>query len=71
VAAAEKEVIMAVPKQRKSKSRRDMRRAQHDKTTAPNLSPCPNCGEPKLPHRVCAYCGHYRGREVKIIESED
>lgn len=62
---------MAVPKRRKSKSRRDMRRAQHDKISAPNLVPCPNCGEPKLPHRVCGYCGHYRGREVTIQAGEE
>ena len=24
----------------------------------------PNCGEPKLPHHVCAACGHYDGRAV-------
>ena len=61
---------MAVPKQRKSKSRKNMRRAQHDKITAPNLTPCPNCSEPKLPHRVCANCGEYRGREVMEIKDE-
>lgn len=48
-----------------------MRRSQHDKTTAPNLSPCPNCNEPKLPHHVCSYCGFYRGREVKVIQAEE
>ena len=29
---------------------------------------CPNCGEVKLPHRVCPSCGYYRKREV--IETE-
>jgi large subunit ribosomal protein L32 len=42
-----------------------MRRAQHDKVTVPNLVPCANCGEPVLPHRACAACGHYKGRAVK------
>lgn len=56
---------MAVPKRRKSRSKRNMRRAQHDKVTAPNLVPCPNCGEPAVPHRACASCGHYKGRAVK------
>lgn len=56
---------MAVPKQRKSRSKRDMRRANHDKVTAPNLSPCPNCSEPTLPHRVCPSCGHYKGVQYK------
>jgi len=42
-----------------------MRRANHDKVTAPNLIACANCGEPVVPHRACASCGHYKGREVK------
>lgn len=56
---------MAVPKRRTSRSKRDMRRANHDKVVAPNLSPCPKCGEPVVPHRACASCGHYKGRSVK------
>lgn len=56
---------MAVPKQRKSRSKRDMRRANHDKVTAPNISPCPNCNEPTLSHRVCPACGHYKGVKYK------
>ena len=55
---------MAVPKRRKSSSKRDMRRSQHDKVVAPNLSTCPKCGEAVLPHRVCAACGHYDGRKI-------
>jgi large subunit ribosomal protein L32 len=42
-----------------------MRRAQHDKVTAPNIVPCPRCGEPVVPHRACASCGYYKGRQVK------
>ena len=55
---------MAVPKRRKSRSKRNMRRQQHDRVTAPNLVPCPNCGEPwlrptNLPGRYrCVYCLH-------------
>lgn len=54
---------MAVPKKKTSKSKRDMRRA-HDALTVPGISACPNCGEPKVPHRACASCGHYKGKEV-------
>jgi large subunit ribosomal protein L32 len=25
---------------------------------------CNNCGNPKVMHRVCKRCGHYRGRKV-------
>ena len=60
---------MAVPKRRTSRRRRDQRRA-HDALAVPPRSRCPQCGEPKLPHRVCRACGSYRGREV-IQTDED
>ena len=55
---------MAVPKRRKSSSKRDMRRAHHDKVAAPNVVPCPNCSAPMVSHRVCPSCGYYKGRAV-------
>ncbi|WP_298269606.1 50S ribosomal protein L32 [Geobacter sp.] len=54
---------MAVPKKKTSKSRKNMRRA-HDFLTPPASSICPQCKEPKLPHRACASCGTYKGKEV-------
>ncbi len=60
---------MAVPKRRTSRAKRDKRRA-HDSLRAPARSKCPQCGEPKLPHRVCANCGTYRGREVIQTDEE-
>ncbi|ADK85755.1 ribosomal protein L32 [Desulfarculus baarsii DSM 2075] len=54
---------MAVPKKRQSTTRRDKRRA-HDAITLPNTIPCPQCGEAKLPHRVCPSCGTYKGRQL-------
>ena len=60
---------MAVPKRKTSKARRDSRRA-HDAIGTPARSTCPQCKEPKLPHRVCPNCGTYRGREV-IQTDED
>lgn len=65
-----RESPMAVPKKKRSPSRRDHRRAHHDKIVVPNLVPCSNCEELTLPHRVCPACGHYRGREV-IVVSQD
>lgn len=59
---------MAHPKRRHSKARRDKRRA-NDFLKRPGTSMCSNCGEPKLPHRVCAACGQYRGKDV--IEVDD
>jgi len=60
---------MAVPKDRTSRSKRDKRRS-HDALVMPPRSVCPRCGEPKAPHRVCANCGTYRGREVIRSEEE-
>ena len=58
---------MANPKRRHSKARRDKRRT-HDFLTKTGTSTCSNCGEAKLPHRVCASCGQYRGRDVVEVK---
>ena len=63
---------MAVSKRRQSKGRSASRRAQWMRSVAqPNVTPCPRCQEPKLPHRVCASCGYYHDREVIPQESEE
>ena len=54
---------MAVPKQKQSHSRTNKRRSTH-KISSPTQSACPNCGAPRLPHRVCPSCRTYAGREV-------
>ena len=59
---------MAVPKRKKSKSKRDKRRT-HQKLTAVNTATCPECGEAILPHHACPSCGYYTGR--KVIETEE
>lgn len=54
---------MAVPKRRTSKARKAKRRT-HFKLAIPGLNVCPNCGELKKSHHVCASCGHYDGEAV-------
>lgn len=54
---------MPNPKRRHSKSRSRKRRA-HDGLKSVNLTACANCGNMKLPHRVCNHCGYYNGRAV-------
>jgi large subunit ribosomal protein L32 len=54
---------MAVPKKKRSKSRRGMRRS-HDGIKIPNVATCPRCHEPVLPHHVCLECGTYKGRAI-------
>ncbi len=58
---------MAVPKKKVSKQRKRKRRTHH-KAPVPQLVPCPRCGDPKLPHRVCPTCGTYRGEQVVEVE---
>jgi large subunit ribosomal protein L32 len=60
---------MAVPKRKVSKSKIRMRKASHP-TRAPAGKACPQCGAAQLPHRVCASCGYYRGRQVLTIEAD-
>jgi large subunit ribosomal protein L32 len=60
---------VAVPKKKMSRSRTRRRKAEW-KVTAPNISTCPQCGDPKRSHRACANCGVYRGREFAEAVTE-
>ena len=63
---------MAVQKNRKTPSRRNMRRS-HDSLTAPSVSVDPTSGETHLRHRVTSD-GFYKGKQViepKEIEIEE
>ena len=59
---------MAVPARRVSKARRDKRRNNVWKATASAIEKCPQCGEYKRAHRLCAACGYYNGRQVVAVE---
>lgn len=54
---------MAVPKRRRSKTKRLTRRS-HDALTVTTTATCPNCGAKVLPHHVCKECGQYNGQQV-------
>jgi large subunit ribosomal protein L32 len=54
---------MAVPKRRHSTTRGRKRRT-HWVITTRDIATCAHCGQPKLPHRVCAECGYYKGEQV-------
>ena len=58
---------MALPKRRHSKARTRTRRSTW-KISAVGTNACPQCHEPKVPHRVCANCGYYAGR--KVVEAK-
>ncbi len=55
---------MAVPARRISKAKKNSRRSSVWKLQQPELVACPQCGELKRPHRLCAECGYYNGRKV-------
>ncbi len=54
---------MAVPKQRKTKSKVNMRRANIS-IKVPSLGVCPKCKTPIVSHTVCKNCGYYKGKMV-------
>lgn len=61
---------MAVPRKKVTRMKRNQRRA-HDALAANAFNECPNCGELKRPHHVCAACGYYNGRKVVEIAQDD
>lgn len=60
---------MAVPKRRMSRSRQGSRRAHHHLTPI-QIQYCTKCEQPVLPHKVCASCGYYQGREIVAEKTE-
>ena len=60
---------MPNPKRRHSKTRTAKRRT-HDALRAPTTGLCPQCHEPKAPHRICPHCGYYRQRQVRPVDEE-
>jgi large subunit ribosomal protein L32 len=60
---------MAVPRKRKSHTRRRNQRS-HDALEKPNVAKCPNCDAPRLAHRMCPACGWYADRIV-VAQAED
>ena len=61
--------MAAEPKQKRSKVRTRTRRSHHAKAL-PNLSACPQCKAPRVPHRVCPECGFYKGRKILELRSD-
>lgn len=62
---------MPNPKRRHSKERGRLRRTFY-KVKKRCLSKCPQCGKSKIPHRICPFCGYYKGVErVKILSKKE
>ena len=61
---------MALPKRQHSKQRGRKRRT-HWKAGVPDLSVCPSCKKDIVPHRVCPFCGQYKGKQVVEIKTKE
>ncbi|MGZ9413780.1 50S ribosomal protein L32 [Mycoplasma sp. 480] len=53
-----------VPKRKTSKQRKHKRRT-HDALVVQNLIKCTNCSNGIQQHRVCRFCGFYKGQKVQ------
>ena len=60
---------MALPTQKRSKSRQKRRQYQY-RLKKIYLSICPKCKKPKRSHQVCPFCGTYMNKEIIKPESE-
>ena len=57
----------ALPKRKISHTAQGKRRS-HLAIQMPQMEPCPQCHQPKLPHHVCLSCGTYKGEQVLVIK---
>jgi len=60
---------MAHPKRQHSHQRTNKRRSQW-KIKLPSMGPCSQCKKPVLSHRVCPFCGYYKGKMIIEIVSK-
>lgn len=60
---------MGLPGHRRTSSDK-RRRASHFALKPSSLTVCSHCKKPVVPHRVCANCGYYRGRQVLKMKTK-
>ncbi len=58
---------MPNPKRQHSRQRQRKRRT-HYKAVIPGMGTCPQCQKPILSHRVCPFCGFYKGKSIVEIK---
>ncbi|MEK7680733.1 MAG: 50S ribosomal protein L32 [Patescibacteria group bacterium] len=54
---------MGLPGHRRTSSDK-RRRAAHFALDEMNFTACQKCKKPLMPHRACAFCGTYKGKQV-------
>ncbi|MCA9680432.1 MAG: 50S ribosomal protein L32 [Kofleriaceae bacterium] len=65
---------MALQKRRRGPARTAQQRSAWMRKSGQNrplVQGCPNCGSPRIPHRVCAGCGFYNGKKVAKARSTE
>ena len=60
---------MPNPKRQHSRQRQRKRRT-HYKAKIAGLVPCPNCKKPIISHRVCPFCGFYKGKQIVVLKEK-
>ena len=60
---------MALQQSKVSKQKKRQRKAAN-RYKGIQTSKCPSCGAAKMPHRICAKCGVYAGRQVVTVAAE-
>ncbi|MCK5180794.1 MAG: 50S ribosomal protein L32 [Candidatus Omnitrophica bacterium] len=61
---------MAHPKRQHSRQRQRKRRT-HQGAAVPNFAACSQCQKPIIPHRVCPFCGYYKGQPIVEIKTKE
>lgn len=57
---------MPLPKRQHSKTRGRLRRT-HWKVKTASMHKCTQCAKPILSHRVCPFCGYYKGTQIVAV----
>ncbi|MDD5040474.1 MAG: 50S ribosomal protein L32 [Patescibacteria group bacterium] len=60
---------MSVPSKRRTKQQK-RERASHFALRKQTFAACPKCKKPFLSHRVCAFCGYYKGQDILLIDTK-
>lgn len=58
---------MGLPGHRRTSSHK-RRRSAHFALSASTYNLCPKCGKAVRPHRVCGFCGTYKGQQIVDVK---
>lgn len=61
---------MALPNQKRAKSRKRVRQYRL-RLTKKQLGKCLKCGKAVMPHHVCSFCGYYKNQEIIAPKVKD